>query len=348
MFADLNQRSRDILKYIVDAYMATGEPVGSRAMAERLGMCLSPATIRNVMADLEQQGLLHAPHISAGRVPTDLGLRFFVDGLLEIGDLGRDEKSRIEAECVAHGKNLSDVLSRATDTLAGLSACAGLVLAPKTDRPLKQIEFVALAPGRVLVVLVTADGLVENRVIDAPLGIDAGTLSLAANYLNRRIAGKRLSEAQGSIEADLRLRRAELDDLAGKLVTAGLAVWAGTAAASAKGGQLLIRGQARLLEDVQALADVERIRHLFEVLETEEAMANLLAASGNAEGVQIFIGAENNLFAHAGCSVIVAPYKNGQEQVIGAIGVIGPVRMNYARIVPMVDFTAKVVGRMIG
>ena len=344
MFPELNERSRAILKHVVDAYVASGEPVGSRAIAERLGMSLSPATIRNVMAELEAQGLLHAPHVSAGRVPTDVGLRFFVDGILEIGDLASDDKKNIEAQCAAQGKNLADVLSRATDTLSGLSSCAGLVFAPKTDRPLRQIEFVNLAPGRVLVILVTEDGLVENRVIDAPLGLDAGTLTMAANYLNRQLVGRQLFEVQQKIEDDMRSRRAELDELTQKLVTAGLAVWSGQMGA----GQLLVRGQARLLEDVTALADVERIRQLFETLETEEAMARLLDATRTAEGVQIFIGAENALFAHAGCSVIVAPYKNTQENVIGAIGVIGPLRMNYARIIPMVDYTARLVGKLVG
>ncbi|MDD5586177.1 MAG: heat-inducible transcriptional repressor HrcA [Alphaproteobacteria bacterium] len=345
MFPELNQRSREILKHVVDAYTATGEPVGSRAVAERLGLSLSPASIRHVMAELEAQGLLHAPHVSAGRVPTDAGLRFFVDGILEIGGLAAEDKKNIEAQCAAQGKNLSDVLARATDTLAGLSSCAGLVLAPKMDRPLRQIEFVNLAPGRVLVILVTEDGLVENRVIEAPLGLDAGTLTMAANYLNRQLAGRPLAEVQKKIEEDMRHRRAELDGLTQKLVAAGLAVWSGQ---QQGGGQLLIRGQARLLEDVSALADVERIRQLFDALETEEAMTRLLKATEGAEGVQIFIGAENTLFAHAGCSVIVAPYKNTQEQVIGAIGVIGPVRMNYARIIPMVDYTAQVVGKLVG
>jgi len=343
MFPDLNQRSREILKTIVDAFMATGEPVGSRAIAERLGMALSPATIRNVMADLEAQGLLHAPHVSAGRVPTDAGLRFFVDGILEIGDLAAEEKNTIEAQCLAQGKNLADVLARATDALAGLSACAGLVLAPKTDRPPKQIEFINLAPGRVLVVLVTEDGLVENRVIDAPLGIDSGTLVMAGNYLTRRLVGRCLADVQRGIEEDIRLRRAELDELTGKLVAAGLAVWSG----AAEPVQLLIKGQSKLLEDVNALQDIERVRQLFEALETEESMARLLEAARGAEGVKIFIGAENAFFAHAGCSAIVAPYKNAQEQVIGAIGVIGPLRMNYARIIPMVDYTSKLVGRVL-
>ncbi len=344
MFPELNQRARDILKSVVDAYMESGEPIGSRLIAERLGLALSSATIRAVMADLESQGLLHAPHISAGRVPTDAGLRFFVDGLLEIGDLPSEEKAGLEARCAAQGRNLSDVLSRATDTLAGLTSCAGLVVAPKTDRPLKQVEFVPLAPGRVLVILVTEDGLVENRVIEAPLGLDAATLSAANSYLNRRLAGKNLNDTRREVEEELRTQRAELDGITSRLVKAGLAVWAG---ATVGGGQLLIKGQTRLLEDVTALADLERVRQLFETLETEEAMARLLDATRDAEGVQIFIGAQNGLFSHAGCSLIVAPYQNAQEKIIGAIGVIGPLRMNYARIIPMVDYTAKLVGRLV-
>jgi heat-inducible transcriptional repressor len=345
MFPELNARSREILKLVVDAYVATGEPVGSKAIAERLGMSLSSATIRNVMAELEDIGLLHAPHASAGRVPTDAGFRFFIDGILEIGDLGADEKSNLESRCAALGKNLPDVLARAGEALAGLSSCAGLVLAPKTDRPLKQIEFVALSPGQVLVVLVTEDGLVENRVIDAPLGFAPSTLTSAANYLNRRLAGRRLNEAQKEIEDDIRQRRAELDELTAKLVQTGLAIWSEQQGQGS--GQLLIRGQARLLEDVTALEDLERIRRLFDALETEETTARLLDAAAGADGVQIFIGAENKLFTNSGCSVIVAPYKNGKEQVVGAIGVIGPLRMNYARIIPMVDYTAKLVGRVL-
>lgn len=344
MFPELNERSREILKAVVDAYMASGEPVGSRAIAQALKIGLSPATIRSVMADLESQGLLQAPHVSAGRLPTDAGLRFFVDGLLEVGDLGQEEKKNLEAQCVARGHNLSDVLANATNTLAGLTSCAGLVIAPKMDRPLKQIEFVPLAPGRVLVILITTDGLIENRVIEAPLGLDAATLTAANSYLNKRLAGRELSGAREEIAEDIRLRRAELDDLTGKLIEAGLAVWSG---ASDMGGQLLIRGQSRLLEDVTALEDLERIRTLLDSLETEETMANLLDATREAEGVQIFIGAQNGLFSHAGCSLIVAPYQNAQEQIIGAIGVIGPLRINYARIIPMVDYTAKLVGQLV-
>ncbi len=345
MIAELNARSREILKLVVDAYMATGEPVGSRLIAQKLGLRLSPATIRGVMAELEGAGLLHAPHTSAGRLPTDAGLRFFVDGILELGDLSTGEKTAIEAECAARGKNLADVLSQATDTLAGLSSCAGLVLAPKMDRPLKRIEFVLLAPGQVLVVLVTQDGLVENRVIEAPMSLDSATLVQAANYLNNRIAGRSLVEAQRDIAVEMNANKAELDSLASRLVEAGLAVWANMPHGH---GQLLIKGQSKLLEDITALQDLERIRHLFDALETEETMTRLLEASEKAEGVQIFIGAENALFAHAGCSMIVAPYQNGAQQVVGAIGVIGPLRMNYARIIPMVDYTSRLVGKLVG
>ncbi len=343
MFPSLDQRSRDILKLVVDAYMETGDPVGSKFIAERLGMGLSPATIRGVMAELEEIGLLRAPHVSAGRVPTSAGLRLFIDGILEIGDLGASEKASIEAQCAATGKNLSDMLSKATDALAGLSSCAGLVSAPKIDRPLRQIEFIALAPGQVLVVLVTEDGMIENRVLEVPQDLSLSSLTLATNYLNRRLAGRRLADAQKEIEEEIKQRRAELDELTARLVQSGLAVWSGHQAS----GQLLVRGQARLLEDVTAIEDLERIRRLFDALETEEATAKLLEAAGEAEGVQIFIGAENQLFAHTGCSVIVSPYTNGRAQVIGAIGVIGPLRMNYARIIPMVDYTAKLVGRLL-
>jgi heat-inducible transcriptional repressor len=341
MFAELNQRSREILKLVVDAYMTTGEPIGSKALAERLGLRLSSASVRNVLADLEALGLLHAPHVSAGRVPTEAGLRFFVDGILEIGDLAAADKAMIETQCLAQGKNLADVLRQAGETLAGLSACAGLVLAPKTDRPLRQIEFVQLAPGRVLVVLVTEDGLVENRVIEAPLALEASSLTMAANYLNRRLAGRSLSEASRIIREEIAQHRAEIDTLTARLVESGLALWSGQQAT----GQLLVRGQANLLGDVTALADLERIRRLFDTLETEEATAKLLDAAHHAEGVKLYIGAENGMFADSGCSLIVSPYKGADNQVIGAIGVIGPLRMNYARIIPMVDFTARVVGQ---
>ena len=342
LISQLNDRSREIFRQIVDAYVETGEPVGSRTVSRRLGMGLSPATIRNVMADLEEMGLLFAPHTSAGRLPTEAGLSLFVHGLLEFGDVTESERSNIESQCRAVGRSFSEVLEDATATLAGLSSCAGLVLAPKTDRPLRHIEFVSLSPGRVLVVMITDDGLVENRVIEVPLGLPASTLVHASNFLAAKVMGRTLSEAHTDIKAEVETQSGELDDLARSVIEAGLATWGGDSHRT-----LIIKGQSSLLTDVNALEDLERIRHLFQTLETKEAMLRMIDAANQAEGVQIFIGSENSLFSIAGCSMIIAPYKDGEEQVVGAIGVIGPSRLNYARIVPMVDYTAKVIGRLL-
>ncbi|MBV8090090.1 MAG: heat-inducible transcriptional repressor HrcA [Alphaproteobacteria bacterium] len=343
LIVELNERSREIFRVIVDGYVATGEPVGSRTLSRRLGQNLSPATIRNVMADLEDAGLLYSPHTSAGRLPTEAGLRLFVHGLLEVGRLAEDERRSIESLCVARGKSLSQALEEATSALSGLSHCAGIVVVPKFDRPLKHLEFVHLGPGRALVVLVTEDGIVENRVIEVPLGLPPASLVAAGNYLNARLIGRTIEEAKSEIEDEIASNRAQLDELSSKLVAAGLASWAG-----GEGNALIVRGQANLLEDVTALADLERLRTLFEMLETRETMLRLLDASRHAEGVQIFIGAESDLFGVTGCSMVIAPYQNSREQIVGAIGVIGPTRLNYARIIPMVDYTAKVIGRLIG
>jgi len=342
--SELNERSREIFRMVVDAYVETGEPVGSRTLARRGRLDLSPASIRNVMADLEEAGLLFAPHTSAGRLPTEAGLRLFVSGLLELGGLGESERQSIEARCAAAGKSLSQALLEATTALSGLSHCASLVIAPKTERPLKHIEFVPLSPGRALVVLVTEDGLVENRLIEVPLGTPPSTLQAATNYLNSRLLGRTVEETKTAILAEIDSRRAQLDELTAKLVEAGLASWAGGAERNA----LIVRGQANLLEDVTALADLERLRKLFDMLETNEAMVRLLDATREGEGVQIYIGSDNPLFGVAGCSVVVAPYMNSREQIVGAIGVVGPTRINYARIIPLVDYTAKVIGRMLG
>jgi heat-inducible transcriptional repressor len=341
--ADLNERSREILRHIVDAYMESGEPVGSRTISRRLAMSLSPATIRNVMADLEEAGLLYAPHTSAGRLPTERGLSLFVSGLLELGGLSKEERENIDGKCAAAGRSLADVLEDATTMLSGLARCAGLVVAPKTERRLKHIEFVHLGPGRALVVMVTEDGLVENRIIDVPIGLPPSSLVEATNYMTARLVGRTLNEARAGVLLELEQHRAELDALTSKVVEAGLATWAG----EKKGGALIIRGQAHLLDEVTALSDLERIRALFAALETKEAMARLLEAADLAQGVQIFIGAQNELFGLAGCSIIIAPYRNSREQIVGAVGVIGPTRINYARIIPMVDYTAQVIGRIL-
>jgi heat-inducible transcriptional repressor len=351
---ELSDRSREIFREIVDAYVETGEPVGSRTLSRRLSVELSPATIRNVMADLEDAGLLFAPHTSAGRVPTEEGLRLFVNGLLELGTLKDDERERIDGQCRASGKSVEAMLEQALSTLAGLSRCAGLVLAPKSQLGLKHIEFVPLGPGRALVVLVSEDGLVENRVLELPREVTASTLVEATNYLNARLVGRTLEEARNKILGEIENQRSQLDALTGKVVEAGLATWSGAGGGGMPsgtpnhGGQLIVRGQSHLLDDVMVLSDLERIRALFAALETREQLLRLLDLTNHAEGVQIFIGAENELFSVSGCAMIVAPYSNSADRIVGAIGVIGPTRMNYARIIPMVDYTAKVIGRLIG
>ncbi|MEM7652128.1 MAG: heat-inducible transcriptional repressor HrcA [Pseudomonadota bacterium] len=344
MITELDERSRSIFRQIVDAYVETGEPIGSRTLSRRLGMSMSPATIRNVMADLEDVGLLYAPHTSAGRLPTDMGLRLWVDGLLEVGRLSEDDRSNIDTNVASTGRSVNELLEQATGMLSGLSHCAGLVMAPKQDRPLKHIEFVNLGPGRALVVMVDESGLVENRVVEVPLGVPSSALTEASNYLGTRLVGRTVDEARVEINEELDEHRAQLDELTQRVVETGLATWAG----GEQSGSLIVSGRDKLLNDVTALTDLERIRTLFSLLERKETMLRLIQAADEGEGVQIFIGSESALFGLAGCSMIIAPYMNSQERVLGAIGVIGPTRMNYARIIPTVDYTAKVIGRLLG
>ena len=341
---ELNERSREIFREIVEAYVQTGEPVGSRTLSRRLPQPLSPATIRNVMADLEDMGLLDSPHSSAGRLPSEAGLRLFVDGLLQIGELADDDRTAIESQCAAQSTNLNQVLNEATSVMSGLAGCAGLVVAPKTDRPLKHVEFVNLGDGRALVVLITADGIVENRLIELPVGTPPSALVAAGNYLNARLVGRTVEAALGDITKEIEDRRSQIDSITAKLVEAGLATWVGERNA----GALIVKGQAHLLDDVAALSDLERVRTLYEALETQELVLRLLDLTRSGEGVQIFIGSENTLFDMTGCSLVVAPINDTAHSVVGAIGVIGPTRINYARIIPIVDYTAKVVGRLVG
>ncbi|MBL8835136.1 MAG: heat-inducible transcriptional repressor HrcA [Alphaproteobacteria bacterium] len=347
VLAELDERSREIFRQVVEAYVETGEPVGSRTLSRKLTEGLSPATIRNVMADLQDAGLLYAPHTSAGRLPTDAGLRLFVNGLLQAGALTPEERASIDSRCAADGRSVAQVLEQASSTLAGLSRCASLVLAPTSEGPLKHVEFVNIGNGRALVVLVTANGLVENRVIDLPLGLPASALQQATNYLNARLSGRTFAEARSEVLQELEHGRAELDELTRRVVAAGIATRAG----SEQDNYLIVRGQSQLLGDVTALTELERIRQLFEILETRETMVKLLDAAHVADGVQIFIGAESALFGLSGCSVVLSPVfgpGEGKDKIVGAIGVIGPTRINYARVIPMVDYTARVVGRLLG
>ena len=343
--AQLDERSREIFRHIVDQYLATGEPVGSRHISRLLPITLSPASVRNVMADLEALGLVYAPHTSAGRLPTELGLRFFVDALLEIGDLAEDERRAIDAQVkAARGGNLDSVLSEASALLSGLARGAGVVTAATTNPRLKHVEFVRLEPTRALVVLVSEDGQVENRLLMLPADVPTSALVEATNFLNARVRGETLGEVKAELEQALTAARAELDELTQKIVAGGLASWSGGDSAERK---LIVRGHAKLLEDLKAVGDLERVRLLFDDLETRREVIELLGRAQNAEGLRIFIGSENKLFSLSGSSTIIAPYHDGAGRVVGVLGVIGPTRLNYARVIPMVDYTARAVSKVL-
>ena len=343
---ELGERPREVFRHLVDAFLNNGEPVGSRTLSQRLPVSLSPASIRNVMADLETMGLLYAPHTSAGRVPTEKGLRLFVDGLLEIGELAPNERASIEQRITGQNRGIEDVVTQATLMLSGLSRCAGLVVAPKLDSTLKHVEFVNIGPGKALVVIVSEDGAVENRVLDTPLGLPASALTEASNYLNARLRGRTLDDARAEILAELADERAELDALTAKVVAEGLVTIApGSRFSDEK--VLIVRGASHLLDSVEAQADIERVRTLFDDIDRKSDLIRLMELAKDADGVRIFIGSENRLFSLSGSSIVAAPYANAQGKIVGVIGVLGPTRLNYARIIPMVDYTAKVVGRFL-
>lgn len=344
--ARLNERSREIFRLIVDSYLASGEAVGSRYLSRLLPVPLSPASVRNVMQDLEELGLIYSPHTSAGRLPTELGLRFFVDALLEVGDITQEERQQIEAQVKASSReqSLEELLGDAMMMLSGLTRSAGMVVTSKENARLKHIEFVRIEPERALAVLVGEDGSVENRVLQIPAGMPPSALTEASNYLNARIRSRTLHEVRAEIEASRKRTQAELDELTSRLVDAGLAGWAESAA---HGPQLIVRGQANLLQDLKAIEDLERIRLLFADLETKRDVIDLLSRAENGDGVRIFIGSENKLFSLSGSSMIAAPFRDREQRIVGVLGVIGPTRLNYARIVPMVDFTSKAVARLL-
>jgi heat-inducible transcriptional repressor len=346
-YPTLGERPREVFRHLVEAFLASGEPVGSRTLSQRLPVTLSPASIRNVMADLEMMGLLYAPHTSAGRVPTERGLRLFVDGLLEIGELAPDERVAIEARMTGSGRRIEDVLIQATQSLSGLSRCAGLMVTAKQDSALKHVEFIAVGPGKALVIMVSEDSQVENRIIDTPLGLPASALVEASNYLNARLAGRTIDIARAEILSELEGERAMLDSLTAKVVAEGLATLS-RPGAGADDKVLIVRGQSHLLDTVEAQADIERVRTLFEDIERKNDLIRLLELAKDGDGVRIFIGSENRLFSLSGSSIVAAPYANAAGKIVGVIGVLGPTRLNYGRIIPMVDHTAKVIGRLLG
>lgn len=342
--SDLNDRSRDIFRALVETYIETGEPVGSRTISRNLETTLSAATVRNVMQDLEHLGLLDSPHTSAGRIPTHTGLRMFVDGLLEIGDVSTEERTQIEQVADRSDGDINRALDDAGEMLSGLSHCASLVFAPKLETPIRHVEFVSLSPTSALVVLVTEDGNVENRMISPPVGMTPSAMREAANFLNAMLVGRTLQGAKDVIGHEIEARRQELDTTARALIAAGVAVWDGEG--EIEPDRLLVRGRSNLLEDDTA-ADLERMRSLLDDMERKRDLAQLLDLAKEGDGVRIFIGSENKLFSLSGSTLVISPYMNAERKLVGAIGVIGPTRLNYGRIVPIVDYTARMMGEMI-
>lgn len=338
---EITERARDVFRLVVESYLNSGTPVGSRTVSKLPGINLSPASIRNVMQDLEELGLLSHPHTSAGRIPTESGLRLFVDGMMQAAEPSAEERAAIEGR-IGQGGPIEEALAAATATLSGLSACAGIVLVPKREPVLKQFGFVPLSATQALAVMVGGDGSVENRVVDLPPGVTAGALNEVGNYVSARLAGLTLGEAQARLEKEIKAGEAALDRATQELVARGLATW------SADGSRpvLIVRGQANLI-DHEAAADLERVRQLLDELEAKEEIARLLERARAGQGMKIFIGSENKLFALSGSSVIAAPYRGGDGKVVGVVGVIGPTRLNYARVVPMVDFTAQALSRLM-
>lgn len=343
---ELDERSEDIFRQIVDAYLSTGEPVGSRSISRSLPTPLSPASVRNVMSDLEHLGLIYAPHTSAGRLPTERGLRFFVDALLNVGELSEEERKAIEGELVGPASAaVDDALAKASVLLSDLSSGAGVVLTQTHDLRLKHIEFVSLEPEKALVVLVSEDGTVENRLVNLPPGLPPSALQEASNYLNTHIRGATLSEARQIIERLVTEERAALDALTSRLVQEGIATWSDKT--SRDPGSLIVHGRGNLLQNLGLREDLDRIRQLLDDLETKRDLMQLLSLTEEGDGVRIFIGSENKLFSLSGSSLIMSPYRDAQQRTVGVLGIIGPTRLNYAKIIPAVDYTAQVVSKLI-
>jgi heat-inducible transcriptional repressor len=344
MLEEMNDRSREVFRRVVEGYLHNGDPVGSRTLTRDFSEKVSAATIRNVMQDLEYLGLLDSPHVSAGRIPTQAGLRMFVDGLMEVGIPDDTDRQKIDATMGRGEDDVGGLLDRVGSALSGVTHGASLVLTPKHEAPIKHIEFVSLAQDRALVVLVFADGHVENRLFTPPPGLTPSSMREAANFLNSLIEGRTLSDVRGVIQTEIKRRRQEIDVLARDLIDSGLAVWQDEGERSER---LIVRGRANLLESSTEEHDLERIKNLFDDLERKRDISEFLELTEDGDGVRIFIGSENKLFSLSGSSLVVSPYMNSDRKIIGAVGVIGPTRLNYGRIVPIVDYTAQLVGKLL-
>ena len=341
---EMNNRSREVFRRVVEGYLTDGEPVGSRTLSREFSEDISAATIRNVMQDLELLGLLGSPHTSAGRIPTQLGLRMFVDGILEVSEVNNSDRKKIDKIISDETNQVEDILDDISTTLSGVTQGASLVLTPKHEAPIKHVEFLPLSASQALVVLVFADGHVENRLFKPPLGQTPSSMKEAANFLNAIMGGNTLNEAKKLIKNEIDYRRQELDSLAHDLVRSGLALWEDS---EERNERLIVKGRANLLNESSQQEDLDRIKNLFDDLERKRDIADFLELTEKGEGVRIFIGSENKLFSLTGSSLVVSPYMNSDRKVIGAVGVIGPTRLNYGRIVPVVDYTAQLVGKMI-
>ena len=341
---EMNNRSREVFRRVVEGYLTDGEPVGSRTLSREFSEDISAATIRNVMQDLEFLGLLGSPHTSAGRIPTQQGLRMFVDGILEVSEVDKNDRKKIDKIVSDETNQVEDILDDISTTLSGVTQGASLVLTPKREAPIKHVEFLPLSTSQALVVLVFADGHVENRLFKPPPGQTPSSMKEAANFLNALMEGNTLSEAKKLIKNEIDFRRQELDTLARDLVKSGLALWEDT---EERHERLIVKGRANLLNESSQQEDLDRIKNLFDDLERKRDIADFLELTEKGEGVRIFIGSENKLFSLTGSSLVVSPYMNSDRKIIGAVGVIGPTRLNYGRIVPVVDYTAQLVGKMI-
>ena len=341
---ELNNRSREVFRRVVEGYLTDGEPVGSRTLSREFSEDISAATIRNVMQDLEFLGLLGSPHTSAGRIPTQVGLRMFVDGILEVSEVDKNDRKKIDKVVSDETNQVEDILDDISTTLSGVTQGASLVLTPKREAPIKHVEFLPLSTSQALVVLVFADGHVENRLFKPPPGQTPSSMKEAANFLNAIMEGNTLSEAKKLIKNEIDFRRHELDSLARDLVKSGLALWEDT---EERHERLIVKGRANLLNESSQQEDLDRIKNLFDDLERKRDIADFLELTEKGEGVRIFIGSENKLFSLTDSSLVVSPYMNSDRKIIGAVGVIGPTRLNYGRIVPVVDYTAQLVGKMI-
>ncbi len=341
---EMNNRSREVFRRVVEGYLADGEPIGSRTLSREFSEDISAATIRNVMQDLEFLGLLGSPHTSAGRIPTQQGLRMFVDGILEVSEVDKNDRKKIDKIVSDETNQVDEILDDISTTLSGVTQGASLVLTPKREAPIKHVEFLPLSISQALVVLVYADGHVENRLFKPPPGQTPSSMKEAANFLNALMEGNTLSEAKKLIKNEIDYRRQELDTLARDLVQSGLALWEDT---EERHERLIVKGRANLLNESSQQEDLERIKNLFDDLERKRDIADFLELTEKGEGVRIFIGSENKLFSLTGSSLVVSPYMNSDRKIIGAVGVIGPTRLNYGRIVPVVDYTAQLVGKMI-